>query len=104
MTPEQWAQRVMSHIAQDENALGRHLTDKEQMGAIAAVFAETAPRWIPVTGRLPAVDVLVIVVNGKGVCCGKLDVALHKGQPVFWTQEDYFECDISHWMPLPTGP
>ena len=73
---------------------------EEQKAQIIAMAAEDKPRWIPVTERLPELNVPCLVYN--------------KSQPtmVGWRIDDkrfripgsYLPDHPTHWMPLPQPP
>lgn len=66
----------------------------------------TAPRWIPVTERLPEKDKDVLVyattkfIGGSKIAIDKLEEGeLH---PIWLYTHGWFE--VTHWMPLPELP
>lgn len=71
---------------------------------------EAAPRWIPVTERLPDDDIYVLVIVSGKPC---KNVTLHNAvelaeyDPEGWILEmwpDWMDADVTHWMPLPEPP
>lgn len=100
MTPEERAYGMAYNIENtDVDVLAEFLAEQ-----ITEAIADATPRWIPVTEQMPAAGTLVIVASSTRPCCGSLDPALYKGRHIFWTREDYFESDVTHWMPLPAPP
>ena len=82
------------------------ITDKK------AIECAKAPRWVPVTERLPENGVPVLV-NYIGSNDGKYHpdaTAVWTDHGCFWWEGSLEDCDaevavpITHWMPLPEAP
>ena len=70
----------------------------------AAWNTRAAPRWIPVTERLPEVDVPVLVIGEN--CYNQKVVVVRHLTDFGWYDEndDYLMAFVTHWMPLPALP
>ena len=72
--------------------------------AIAAWNTRAAPCWIPVSERLPEVDVPVLVIGEN--CYNQKVVVVRHLTDFGWYDEndDYLMAFVTHWMPLPEPP
>ena len=84
----------------------------EQQAARIKELETKAPRWIPVTERLPENGVPVLI-NYIGNSDGKYHpdaTAVWTDYGCFWWEGSLEDCDaevavpITHWMPLPEAP
>ena len=64
--------------------------------------ADAAPRWIPVTERLPKYNTFVIVF-AEGIVG---EAVLDDADYWYWAGTDEYEpaINVTHWMPLPEPP
>lgn len=69
-----------------------------------ALPTRAEPRWIPVTERLPEVDVPVLVIGEN--CYNQKVVVVRHLTDFGWYDEndDYLMAFVTHWMPLPEPP
>ncbi len=68
-------------------------------------------KWISVEDRLPEMDSekLIMFTDGNGVYFGKYyERNSFSGEPLFVIESNnghiFKDCEVTHWMPLPTAP
>ena len=93
----------MAQLAQSEAAAwDLYRAEKQETASLRAQLAEAmaaAPRWVPVTERLPEPGVHVLIdLDG--------DVLIARFFESDWWLDPGGELigDITHWMPLPGAP
>lgn len=92
-----------AHIAALQQEIETLRGQNEQLREAAALVAKESAellerRWIPVEERLPdqCMDILVRYRDKH--------ILLGTARCDDWIEEDFEDGNITHWMPLPTGP
>lgn len=92
-----------THIAALQQEIEKLRGQNEQLREAAALVAKESAellerRWIPVEERLPdqCMDILVRYRDKH--------ILLGTARCDDWIEEDFEDGNITHWMPLPTGP
>jgi hypothetical protein len=94
-------------IAEFEAAVREQCTQEYQwldVDKTRAALLAAYPRWISVSERLPEENEKALTWNAE-TGYQRYDVIsyfLQNGEPV-WMDDEYSR-DVTHWMPLPSGP
>lgn len=65
----------------------------------------TIPGWIPVTDRLPGIDVPCLAYCGRDVGGVPIYFFATYREWMWWTEElDPLELEVTHWMSMPPAP
>lgn len=113
--PQDWDMRTSSEVIADhlianireldaEQEAGltiRNLQLESEVKQLRSKLAESAPRWIPISERLPEAYESVIVATGdRDTVTGFVD---HEGR-FFYDDPTFAIIYATHWMPLPMPP